>query len=112
MEAGQAEAKRFRNKLEIEQLVAEFEKSGLSRKAFSGEHGISVHTLDAYRRRLHKRRKAGDDSHRLLPVEIREPVRASGGELTVALSNGRRIEVNRGFDGDTLKRLVGLLEQA
>ena len=49
MEAGQAEAKRFRNKLEIEQLVAEFEKSGLSRKAFSGEHGISVHTLDAYR---------------------------------------------------------------
>jgi len=46
------------------------------------------------------------------PEKIREPVRASGGELTVALSNGRRIEVNRGFDGDTLKRLVGLLEQA
>ena len=111
MEAEQAAAKQFRTKLEKEQLVAEFEKSGLSRSAFSREHGLSVHTLDAYRRRLQKRRNARVGISRLLPVEVAEPVRVSGGELTITLANGRRIEVNRGFDGDTLKRLMALLEQ-
>ncbi len=111
MEAEQPAAKRFRTKLETEQLVAEFEKSGLSRKAFSREHGISVHTLDAYRNRLRKRRNDGEGSNRLLPVEISEQLRTGGSELTVALSNGRRIEVSRGFDTGTLKRLMDLLER-
>jgi hypothetical protein len=32
--------------------------------------------------------------------------------LTVLLSGGRRIEVNRGFDAGTLRQLVTVLEQA
>ena len=35
-----------------------------------------------------------------------------GGELSVLLSGGRRIEVKRGFDVGTLRQLVAVLEQA
>jgi len=33
------------------------------------------------------------------------------GVLTVLLSNGRRVEVGRGFDAETLARLVTVLER-
>jgi hypothetical protein len=33
-------------------------------------------------------------------------------ELSIVLAGGRRIEVSRGFDGETLRRVVVALEQA
>jgi transposase-like protein len=111
MDAEQTGKRRRRSRLEAEHLAAEFEKSGLSRKTFSREHGLSVHTLDNYRRRSRQRRSNGDSPSRMLAVEISEPVQASSGELTIALTNGRRIEVKRGFDADTLKQLMALLER-
>jgi hypothetical protein len=104
--------KKRRSKAEAEELAREFEKSGLSRKAFSEENGLSIHTLDVYRKRLSQKRGGGGVANRLVAVEISKPLQASGGELTVALSNGFRIEVKRGFDGDTLERLMALLERA
>ena len=104
--------KKRRSRAEGEELAREFEKSGLSRKAFSVENGLSVHTLDVYRKRLGRKPVGGGVANRLVAVEIAKPLPAISGELTVALSNGRRIEVKRGFDGDTLERLVTLLERA
>jgi hypothetical protein len=43
-------------------------------------------------------------------VEVSEPVVQDGG-VTVVMPNGRRIEVKRGFDTDTLRRLVTALEK-
>ena len=111
MDADKAGKQARRSRAEAEQVAREFEKSGLSRKAFSREHGLSVHTLDIYRRRLRQKQREGDVANRLVAVEISEPVRAGASELAVALANGRRIEVKRGFDTDTLKRLVALLER-
>jgi hypothetical protein len=34
-----------------------------------------------------------------------------GGGLVVGLTNGRRIEVNRGFDAATLERLLTVLDK-
>jgi hypothetical protein len=50
----------------------------------------------------------------LLAVEIRaasgnSASRSSG--LVVGLTSGRRIEVNRGFDGATLERLLTVLDK-
>ena len=112
MEREQGGKNRRRSRTEAEELVREFEKSGLSRKAFSVENGLSIHTLDVYRKRLSQKRGGGGVANRLLAVEISKPLQASGGELTVTLSNGRRVEVKRGFDGDTLERLMALLERA
>ena len=52
----------------------------------------------------------------LIEVEVSSdatPVGASKGpgSLTVLLSNGRRVEVNRGFDAATLGQLATILER-
>ena len=38
--------------------------------------------------------------------------RGDAAELSIVLAGGRRIEVRRGFDAETLRRLVAALEQA
>jgi len=107
--------KRRRSRAEVEQLVAEYEASGLGRTAFCRQRGLSLSTLARYRRR--QEQAAGDSAEGKgwLAVEVsgsaavaREE-RASG--LAVVLSGGRRIEVGRGFDGDTLKRLLAVVER-
>jgi hypothetical protein len=51
----------------------------------------------------------------LLAVEVRAASGSSpdqpGGGLVVGLTNGRRIEVNRGFDTATLERLLTVLDK-
>ena len=42
----------------------------------------------------------------------KRPAIAGDGALTVALANGRRIEVGSRFDGAMLEQLVRLLERA
>ena len=44
--------RRRRSRAEIEQLVAEFEVSGLSRIEFCRERGLVLSTLGRYRRRV------------------------------------------------------------
>ena len=53
--------------------------------------------------------------NRWIAVEVSSaaaaPTAASGSGLVVALPGGRRIEVGRGFDTDTLVRLLSVLER-
>jgi len=115
--------RRHRSKAEAERLVLEFEQSGLRRKAFCAEHGLSVATLDNYRRRgrsVERRRPQSQTaSRRILPVELLNsivPTRCSAAEsrsaLWVELANGRRNAVASGFDASTLERLLVVLEKA
>jgi hypothetical protein len=105
--------RRRRGRAEIEQLVAEFGASGLTRTAFCQERGLSLSTLARYRRRQPQQASGeAGGAKRWLAVETADP--AVGGEvsgLAVLLAGGRRIEVRRGFDGETLRRLVLTLEQ-
>jgi hypothetical protein len=102
-------AQRRRSRHEVEQLVAEFESSGLSRIEFCRERGLALSTLGRYRRR---ERQAPAGSGALLAVEVsgRAPLGATIGALAVVLRGGRRIEVGRGFDACALEQLVRVLE--
>ena len=108
--------RRRRSRAEVEALVAEFEASGLMRAAFCQERGLAVGTLDKYRRRVQSKPQSGAGT--LLPVEVvSSPSRHANSEihgsvLTVELRSGRRIEVYRGFDAQTLERLLAVLDRA
>jgi hypothetical protein len=114
-EAGSVRKRRSR--VEVEKLVAEYEASGLTRDGFCQQRGLSVAALDKYRQRVQKwaaRSGAGP----MLPVELvlskaqglNCAVRGAG-VLVVASRSGRRIEVGRGFDAETLERLLTILDK-
>jgi hypothetical protein len=119
MSEGIVVGRRRRSRVEAERLVLEFERSGLSRRAFCEQHGLSLPSLDQYRKRcrdvLSSSAMTKAAANRILPVEIVD-AEASAGErsrpLRVELANGRRIEVAPGFDASTLERLVAVLEKA
>ena len=129
--------RRRRSREAAERLVLEFAQSGLTRRDFCAQHGLSVAALDQYRKRFRTlepsptqpqpAEKRGSQrpvfvagvENRILPVEFvrrTAPVCASVIErdraLRVELANGRCIEVAHGFDGSTLERLVVVLEKA
>lgn len=108
--------RRRRSRAEAEQLVAEFEASGLTRPAFCAGRGLSVAALDKYRRRRRERASGGS---RMIPVEV-SPGKGTmadrgvegRGALWLELPNGCRIAVGSGFEGTTLKRLLAVLAEA
>lgn len=114
-ETGARIVRRRRSRAEAEALVREFEGSGLKRQAFCAGRGLSVAALDKYRRQVagttHGTAKSDG---RLVAVEVMPGKSASKitSALWVELANGRRIEVNSGFDAAALQRLLNVLEQA
>jgi transposase-like protein len=104
--------RRRRSRQEVEQVVAEYESSGLSRIEFCRERGVALSTLGRYRSRQQRQASAG--SNALLAVEVcgrvPAPIGATGSTLSVVLRSGRRIEVGRGFDTGALEQLVRVLE--
>jgi hypothetical protein len=106
------EVRRRRSRHEVEQLVAEFESSGLRQNEFCRERGLALSTLGRYRTR--RRRQAPAGSNVLLAVEVSgrapEPFTSTASALAVVLRDGRRVEVGRGFDAGTLGQLVHVLE--
>src|ERR1700677_77129 len=105
-----------RSRVEMEKLVAEYEASGLTRDGFCQQRGLSVASLDKYRQRVQKWARSGAGP--MLPVEVvlsaaqgsKCATRGDGG-LVVELRSGRRIEVGRRFDAETLERLLTILDK-
>ncbi len=105
--------RRRRSRAEVEQLVAEYEASGLGRMEFCRKHGLSPSTLARYRQ--HRTETKAVAEGRWLAVEVSSggavlESEASSG-LAVAVRGGRRIEIGRGFDVSTLVQLLGVLER-
>lgn len=135
MREEQANGKRQqrRSRAEAEQLVDAYEASGLRRREFCLQHGVALGTLDSWRKRRRQERSqlgskraamrnqdarvaAASGEGRLVAVEVagwpaRTESRAASSGLTVVLSQGREIEVSRGFDAATLQRLLDVLER-
>ena len=97
-------------------MVVEYEASGLGREEFCLQHGLALSTLARYRKR--RRQEQGDAAgpSRWVAVELAGSHQAGANKaasgLAVVLSSGRRIEVGRGFDANTLEQLLRLLEPA
>ena len=96
-------------------MVAEFETSGLRRGEFCRKHNLAFGTLQ---RGLKRRRMEVDgqsENPRFVEVKMagieRNGSGAGNGSLEAALAEGRRIEVRRDFDAETLARLIRTLEE-
>lgn len=118
--------RRRRSREEAARLVSEYEQSGLTRQAFCRQHGLSLTTLDNYRKRRSSVDAAATDAEPALPsraaitfvpLELMEQPAitrheaCNGATLFVELAGGRRIGVISGFDALTLTRLIAVLEQ-
>ena len=105
----------------------EYEQSGLTRRVFCRQHGISLATLDNYRRQRAGGPGQAEDSAPIaisssavtfVPVELVErsslhrQTAGIGASIYIELASGRRIAVTAGFDATTLTRLIAVLEQA
>jgi hypothetical protein len=107
--------RRRRTRAEAEQVVAGYEASGLSRVEFCRERGLSQATLARYLKRRRETGAGTTGAGGFVAVELTgagsgvSEVAASG--LAVTLATGRRIEVGRGFDAQTLVELLGVLER-
>jgi hypothetical protein len=113
MSEGQAgRPRRRRSRAEAEQLVVEYEAGGMSREELCRKHGLALSTLARYQRRREQGQDEGTGPGRWLAVELSGAHPAGANGLAVVLTGGRRIEVGRGFDAQTLQQLVSLLEPA
>jgi hypothetical protein len=99
------------SRAEAAKLLSEYEASGLSRQVFCVQRGMGITTLGRYFR--WRAEDKAPTRKRWVSVEVaaKEPAVAVEHKLSVALSNGRRIEVSRGFDGALLEQLVRILER-
>ena len=101
------------------EIFREQARSGQGHSAFCRERSISLHSYFWYRRRLGwpRAKKAGataPQSPKLVPVRIAANSTSSSGieAIEVVLAAGRCLRVSRGFDEETLLRLLRLLEAA
>lgn len=102
-----------------EALVLRYGRSGMTRKEFAAQSGISVSTLDYYIRRERKAAiPSGFTPNRILPVDLVACAEefagpASGslpGGIAIRLANGRTVEVRRGFDAQVLRDVLAVVD--
>jgi hypothetical protein len=118
-----------RQAAEWARLIDQWRQSGLSLPAFCQQHDLSRGTmqnwvykpslkqaLEQARRQTQPADSASPDSPvpddlppAFLPIQIADGVPASAG-VEVVLGPGRRIVVGPGFDPETLRRVVAVLE--
>ena len=93
--------KHRRSRAEVEQLVGEYEASGVGRTTFCQQRGLSLSTLSRYRRRQEQTAGEGAEGERWLAVEVTGSAAVAGGErssgLAIVLSGGRQIEADAGL---------------
>jgi hypothetical protein len=102
---------RRRSREEADGIAAAYEASGLGQAEFSEQRGVALKTLARYVARYRRERCGKEGVPQWIPVEVATRHRDSPG-LAVVLDGRRRIEVARGFDVETLRRLVVALERA
>ena len=113
-ESQEVSGRKRRSREEIQRLMMEFEASGLRQNEFCRKRGLALSTLQ---RQLKKRRldQGQAKSNRLVAVELAGKDRDGNNgtlcALEVVLASGRRIEVRRDFDSQTLLRVVEILEE-
>ena len=110
--------RRRRSPADVATVVAAFEQSGLSRTEYCRQHGLSLSTLD-------RQREGRREGRRITPRLVLQALpgvsliavgvvdgthKSLRMALYVELAGGRRIGVDAGFDAETLRRLIAVLE--
>ena len=94
-------------------MIRLWRSGGLTVRAFCGGQGLSEASFYGWRRTLAERDAS---AVAFVPVTVAAEPRASStavsaGAVELILNDGRRLRVGPGFDGATLQRLLGLLEE-
>jgi hypothetical protein len=104
-----------RSRQEIKRLVTEFESSGLRRSEFCQKHNLALGTFQRGLKRRRRQAEGQGECDRLVEVKAARSRRNGTAESSCAsevlLAKGRRIEVRRDFDAETLARLIRTLEE-
>jgi len=103
--------------VEMQKLLANWKRSGLSLREFGRRKGLAYTKLVYWRRKFHpeieqEQSASARSSDRWLPVQVvRDPVASADGMAVYAirLCNGLRVDVTTGFDAEELTRLVQAL---
>jgi DNA-binding transcriptional ArsR family regulator len=110
-----------RGRAEIARLARSYRASGLGRGEFCRHHGLALSTLSRHLRKQFEEEARRDSDvvgrSPLVEVKLAEAVNPvcnvdRVASLKVLLSNGRRVEIGDGFDEQTLRRLVAVLERS
>lgn len=101
--------RRYRSRQEADELAAEFEASGLTRREFCERRDVALNTLWRYVKRYREQAEESDARPRWVAVEIAAPG-STGSGVSVLVGAGRRVDVERGFDPGTLRQVVVALE--
>lgn len=114
IESEEVKVGKRRSSQEISRLVTEFEASGLRQMEFCRSQGLALSTLQRGLKRRRTETPGQGESKRLVEVKLTRSRRSGSTEssvLGVLLPKGRRIEVRRDFDAETLVRLIRTIEE-
>ena len=109
-------------------MVRRWRRSGLGVRAFCAEHGLAEPSFYAWRRivaqrdqesararakperdRLRREVPASDDAPVFVPLRVIDV--STSVAFEVVLERGRVVRILRGFDADTLRQLLAILEE-
>ena len=108
---------RQRSRDEWQRLVAGWPRSGLTKEVYCARHGISVGSLQRWRRIFAEdaappRPQVTAPATEFMPVTlVGDAPAAPGSELTLVLSDGLRLEIGAQCRAETLKRVLAVLQQ-
>ena len=88
----------------------QWQRSGLTVRAFCAVHGLSQPSFYAWRREIQQRDAATASFVPVQLVDHQEP--SSDSRFEVVLSGGRTLRVAPGFDPATLRQLLAVLEES
>jgi hypothetical protein len=90
--------------------IQQWQRSGLSVRAFCARQQLSEPSFYFWRRLLQQRQAA---AAAFVPVQVvPDQELPPAGSLDLLLAGGRRVRVTSGFDAATLRQLLAVLEEA
>jgi hypothetical protein len=95
---------------EMRRVLEEYAASGLSRREFCQQRGITLTTFDYWRREHAVKPGKQERRPRLVAVKVAGAEPAP--HFALSLRNGRRIECSWRFADADLARLIGIAESA
>ena len=107
---------RQRSRDKWQRLGASWPRSGLTQEVYSVRHGISVGSLQRWRRILAEdaapRPQVTASATDFMPVTlVGDASSVLAAELTLVLSDGLRLEIGPQCRADTLKRVLDVLQE-
>ena len=102
-------------------MLRQWRRSGCSVRAFCGEHGLAEALFYAWRRTIQERdRETRRDAPRsrdhaarsAAPLFVPVTVAETTAPIEVILARGHVIRIAPGFDPDTLRQLLAVLDEA